>query len=38
VVELVTIVTLESTNRVAELGGDPSKEVRKSSGSIKLQS
>ena len=26
-IELATIVALESTNRAAELGGDPSKEV-----------
>jgi hypothetical protein len=30
VVELATIVALESTNQAAELGGDPSKKVRKS--------
>ena len=33
-VELATIVALESTNMATELGGDPSKEVGESSESV----
>jgi hypothetical protein len=36
VVELATIVALESTNRTIKLGGDPNKKVRKIAKSIRL--
>jgi hypothetical protein len=37
VIELVIIFTLESTNRVVELGGDLSKEVQESGESVRFQ-
>jgi hypothetical protein len=38
VVELTSVVTLQGTDRAAELGGDPCEEVCESGESVRLQS
>jgi hypothetical protein len=37
VVELVTVITLEGTNQITKLGGDPGEEVREGGRSVGLQ-